>query len=80
MGAGSISKLAQATDSGVSWAAYSSSSSSGSLSSSLSSRSGLSKPPLASSTAVGAGSVNKLTQATDSGVAWAADSRSSSSF
>ena len=53
-------------DSGVAWAADSSSSDS------LCSRSDLSKSTLASSTAVGAGGVNKLTQAADSGVAWAA--------
>jgi len=50
VGAGSISKLARATDSGVSWATEGSSSSS--LSSSLASRSGLSKSPLASAMAV----------------------------
>ena len=75
MGAGSINKLAQAADSGVAWAADSSSSSG-----SLSSRSGLSKPPLASSTAVGADSISKLAQATDSGVSWATDSSLSSSL
>ena len=72
------SSRSQATDRGVAWAADSSSI--GSLSSSLASRSGLSKSPLASAMAVGAGIIRKLTQATDSGVAWAADSRSSSSF
>ena len=61
VGAGSISKLAQAASSGVSWATDSRSSSS--LSGSLASRGGLPKPPLASSTAVCAGSVNELTQA-----------------
>ena len=62
MGASSIGKLAQAADSGVAWAADSSSSGS------LNSRGGLSDSPLASSTAVGAGRISKLAQATDSGV------------
>ena len=62
---------AQAADSGVAWAADSSSSGN------LSSRSRLFKPPLASSTAVNAGSIDELAQAADSGVSWATDSSSS---
>jgi len=84
--AGVVQPAAQAADSGVAWAADSSSSGS------LSSRSSLFKPPLASSTAgtsklaqaansgVSWAAKSKLAQAADSGVAWAADSGSSGSL